>query len=309
MFPVLKKMEQRLLQVTFHKKTNGPPHHKQFRSQFPYRRWQPNPKQSVASIDGSKEYVQIKLGAVQQQQQQQTKMSSIGKVKSEFTITGRRSVTPTSITPRNTQIPVRKTPLTPQTAFERKKFLTRRKLMIGDAKAHLTHSSPSPGVQDVVHQDACEKPYVCSCDPELQGMEHLNPNCIYVNVCSEHARAGWSKYLTRLWLLVAKVVQLLVVCTIVALVCTAAVKGVYWCLGGKSVASSSEQAHPEDDSIFNEEEEENDENALNQDLMVLNQNGFSLTETTHAFSLLHVLIMTMARFFGWIGGVLLPGEE
>ncbi|XP_035915631.1 uncharacterized protein LOC118513653 [Anopheles stephensi] len=237
-------------------------------------------------------------------------MSSIGKsprfvnrVKSELTVTGRRSGTPT--TPGSSQIPVPKTPLTPQTVHERKKFLTRRKLVIGDAKPHLTCSSPASSVQDFVHRAT-----VCSCDPELQGPDQLKPNCIYVNVCTEHV-AGvfrWREYLKRLWRFVGTVALLLVAFSIVVILFQGAFNAVYWMFGGKSTGRAHDPTLAEDERMFYEEETESDGEELNRGLVELNPNAFSLTETTHAFNLLHVLIMTLARLFGWIGGILLPDE-
>ncbi|XP_050072278.1 uncharacterized protein LOC126560360 [Anopheles maculipalpis] len=243
-------------------------------------------------------------------------MSSIGKsprlvnrVKSEVTITGRRSDTLTSTTPSNSKIPVSRTSLTPQTASERKKFLNRRKSTIGDAVSHLTRSSPSSKVRNIIYDGTSEKANA-SCDPELQGTKSLYPKCIFVNVCREHAKNPfrWREFLKRLWIFVGKFAQLVVVCAVAVMTFIGALHVVCWMLGGKSSKRYNEGVHAEDEIISDKEEDENAEEEKNQALMVLNPNGFSLSETTYGFSLIHFIMMIMGGLFNWIGGILMPGE-
>uniref|UniRef100_A0A182LV28 Uncharacterized protein n=1 Tax=Anopheles culicifacies TaxID=139723 RepID=A0A182LV28_9DIPT len=188
-------------------------------------------------------------------------MASIGKVKSEYTISGRtvsRSGTPTALkTPANTRIPKSISSTSPQNGVDRKFFISRRKLEISSPKSNLTLSSPSSTVQNIVYHDASDKRNVCSYEKDTI------PNCTFVNICNEHQQGTfeWRKYLWTLWTCVGRVAQILLGVLLVFLACNGALHGIFWLLGGIDEKAVSEQM---DDII------EPDEDEVGRNLMVLN---------------------------------------
>ncbi|XP_053661980.1 uncharacterized protein LOC128711142 [Anopheles marshallii] len=240
---------------------------------------------------------------------------SVNRVKSEYTITGpkmNRGTPPALSTPINTRIPGSKSSISPQTVFYKKTIP--RKLMIGDVTPHLTRSSPSSkAVRKIMYVNTSDKLNTCMCDPELLGKDTSHPNCTFVNICNEHRRGVFRcrEYFSWLWQMVGWMAQVLLASIVVFVVCNAALNGVYWMFGGKFKKSSNEEMHAAEESMLYDEKEDEAEQ-LNHNLMEFNPKGYSLTETTHTFNILDLFIMTlelMNGFFGWIGTILLPGEE
>ncbi|XP_049280003.1 uncharacterized protein LOC125762198 isoform X1 [Anopheles funestus] len=236
---------------------------------------------------------------------------SINRVKSEYTITEPRKNRPgtpaVSSTPANMWIPMSKSSTSPLTICDRRTFISRRKLVIGDAKPHLTCSSPSAKVCDIIHHEAPEKLNTCTCDPELLGSQASHPNCAFVNICNESMQGGfrWKDYWWWLWTLVGRMAQILLAIFVAFATFNTALNGVFWFFGCKYNKGGNEELHSADDSTLYDEEEHEAEQ-LDRSLMELNPGGFRVTETTYALSLLDILIITLETFFGWIGTVLLP---
>uniref|UniRef100_A0A8W7PEE4 Uncharacterized protein n=1 Tax=Anopheles coluzzii TaxID=1518534 RepID=A0A8W7PEE4_ANOCL len=248
-----------------------------------------------------------------------SKMLTIGKpsrfvsrVKSEYTLTGprsNRSGTASPVSPRETRIPVAKATASPVTVFQTKKCLPRRKLHVGDAKSQLGFGSPAGKVKDIKYEDEPDNRNTdCRCDPELKGDATLHPNCTFVNVCSEHLRNGSR----RRWHVgsqcgaVGRSIALFVlVVVVIVVVCNVNVHTIYWFL--RQHWERTEEDEFEEATMYYEEPE--DDSAESNELIELNPKMFGLTESKHNLSLLELLAMTLERFFGWIGSILLPIDE
>uniref|UniRef100_A0A182W6V7 Uncharacterized protein n=1 Tax=Anopheles minimus TaxID=112268 RepID=A0A182W6V7_9DIPT len=225
-------------------------------------------------------------------------MGSIGKVKSEYTISGRRADTPATLkTPANTRIPKSASSTSPQTAIE-------RKLVAPEWKRKLTRSNPSPNVKNIIYHDASDKANDFTCE------EISHPNCSFVNICNEPSLGGsrWEKYVWTLWTYTGRIAQLLVASLLVFVWHNVVLTGIFWMLDGRYREADSEGTHETDDCML-QDEAENEAEELDRHLQVLNPKGFSLAETTHTLTLVDMLIIALERLFGWIGNVLLPRVE
>ncbi|XP_040163295.1 uncharacterized protein LOC120900405 isoform X2 [Anopheles arabiensis] len=240
-----------------------------------------------------------------------SKMLTIGKVKSEYTLTGprsNRSGTGSPVSPRETRIPVAKATASPVTVFQTKKCLPRRKLHVGDAKSQLGFGSPAGKVKDIKYEDEPDKRNTdCRCDPELKGDATLHPNCTFVNVCSEHLRNGSR----RRWHVGSQcgavgrsIALFVVVVAVIVVLCNVNVHTIYWFLR-QHWERTEEDEFEEATMYYEEPEDDSSEN----ELIELNPKMFGLTESKHNLSLLELLAMTLERFFGWIGSILLPIDE
>ncbi|XP_052899470.1 uncharacterized protein LOC128305880 [Anopheles moucheti] len=242
---------------------------------------------------------------------------SVNRVKSEHILTGPKMNRPgtlmASSTPSNTKIPMSKSSISPQTVIERKTIVSRRKMMIGDAKSHLTCSSKSSKVRDIIYDDTSDKLNPCTCDPELVGNNTSHPNCTFVNICNEHRRCRyhWREYLWWLWRMIGWSAMILLACIVAFLVYNAVLNGGYWMASRKLKASINEEIHVVEESMLHDDEEDETE-LVDHNLMVFNPKDYSLTDTTPKFNILDLFIMTldiMNIFFGWIGAILLPNEQ